>query len=112
MAKTFQKGLPPKEDIENKVVILVDDDIISGATIMSPIIWLRRHCNPRKIILASPVVTTEALAIIRYEVDHVVSILNPPKESYSSRNLYKRYELVTDSDVARIIQLRDRSTRR
>jgi predicted phosphoribosyltransferase len=54
------RGDKPTPDLKNKVVVITDDGVATGATIKAAIEILRQE-NPQKIIVAVPVISKEAL---------------------------------------------------
>lgn len=63
----------PLPDIENHTVILVDDGIATGATMLAAIKAMR-HEKAAKIIVAVPVASTDSLALIENEADEVICL--------------------------------------
>lgn len=59
--------------IANKIVILIDDGIATGASILAAISYLRKN-NANKIILATPVASTNTLNHLRSLVDDIVCL--------------------------------------
>ncbi len=69
----FRKGRP-YPDIKNKNVIVVDDGIASGYTMLSAVRFLKKR-NPEKIVIAVPTGLLKTLIFISNEVD-VIYCLN------------------------------------
>ncbi|KAG9303457.1 hypothetical protein G9A89_013784 [Geosiphon pyriformis] len=74
--KKYRKGKPPV-DVRGRIVILVDDGIATGATMMVAIQSIKKM-NPAKVIVAAPVGALDTLEKIKREVDQVVCPLKPP----------------------------------
>lgn len=62
--------------LENKVVIIVDDGIATGNTILSSIPMLRKQ-NPKKIIVAVPVAPPEIATKLKKVVDDFICPYTP-----------------------------------
>ena len=73
--KQFTEGRKPI-DLENKTIIIVDDGVATGNTILSAIKMLRKR-NPDKIVVAIPVAPWEAAEKIRSQVDDFICLYTP-----------------------------------
>jgi putative phosphoribosyl transferase len=72
-----------KNTMDHKsIVILVDDGVASGATFIVAARWLRKFCNPERIIAAATVAPKETVKILKDEVDGVEVIIKPPSSSF------------------------------
>ena len=88
-------------DIEGKNVILVDDGIATGNTVLVSIMSLRK-LNPAKIIVAVPVLPYEDLKIFQREADEFVYI----EASNYFRGVgafYEHFEQVDDDVVVEML---------
>lgn len=75
-AKLFRHGhLPP--DVRDRTVIVVDDGIATGGTVRVAVRALRKR-GAKRIVLAVPVASSQALESIRAEVDEVVCLHSDP----------------------------------
>jgi putative phosphoribosyl transferase len=88
--------------IENKVVIIIDDGMATGNTILSSIKMLR-HQNPKKIVVAVPVATSQAVAKIRKQVDELIC-LYIPEPFYGVGLHYMNFNQVEDEEVIRLLK--------
>src|SRR5438270_704819 len=66
----------PAPEIGGRVVILVDDGLATGATMLAAIAALRQK-NPAKIVVAVPVCPPETLAEIKRAADDTVILFAP-----------------------------------
>ncbi len=89
-------------DLKDKIIILVDDGIATGATIKAAIQYLAKK-GVARIILATPVAPREALAEFRNLVDKVV-VLSTPSCFQSVGQFYKNFPQVTDEEVVQLLQ--------
>ena len=90
---------PP--DVRDKTVILVDDGIATGSTIRAAILALR-HQEPREIIVAVPVASAEAHAMVTLFVDHCISLITTAKFQAVSQ-WYGVFPQTTDEEVKRLL---------
>lgn len=84
-------------DLENKILIVVDDGIATGNTLMSTIQMLR-NSKPAKIIVAAPVAPQSAVNKLSKVVDELVIPLIP-EEFYGVGSFYEDFTQVSDDDV-------------
>ena len=63
-------------EIDGKTIILVDDGIVTGATVFACINWLKRQ-NPRNLVLAVPVAPRDTVNKLRQQIDKVVVLYAP-----------------------------------
>ena len=98
--KLYLSGRAP-EAIEGRDVIIVDDGIATGATMLSAVLATRRR-NPRSITLAVPVASYESLDRLRPEVDHVMC-LHVPRPFYGVGAHYLDFHQLSDDEVCRLL---------
>lgn len=84
-------------DVSNKAIILTDDGIATGSTMLSAINYLRRH-QVKKIILASPVASKDTAEKLSQMVDEVI-ILETPIQFSAVGQFYHYFEPVEDNEV-------------
>lgn len=70
------RAIRPQQDLKGQVVIVADDGLVSGATMLAAVRALR-HEHPSQIIVAVPVATPDALAEVRREIDTVICLQVP-----------------------------------
>jgi len=66
-------GKRPHPDLADRVAIIVDDGIATGATIRAALRAARKQ-KPRRLILAVPVAPTETLTELESEADEIVCL--------------------------------------
>ncbi len=79
--------------LQDKTIIIVDEGIATGKT-MEVIIDLIKKKNPKKIIVAVPVASKEALHVVRKKVDEIIC-LQIPDIFMNVSQWYQNYD-VTD----------------
>jgi len=92
-------GRIPKE---GRDVILVDDGIATGLTVKAAIASLRRE-NPRRIILAVPVMPADKVPEFKELVDELV-VLYAPVEFSAVGQFYYDFSQTTDEEVIEILR--------
>jgi predicted phosphoribosyltransferase len=90
-------------DIENKNVILVDDGIATGNTLLASIAMLRKK-NPAKIIVAVPVLPSDTVPLFEKNADEFIYLI---ASSYFQGvgSLYEEFDQVDDEEVIRMLSV-------
>lgn len=91
------------EDIRNKIVIVIDDGIATGQTLLATIRLLKKN-GPAKIVVAVPVISKYAADKLQTEVDELIALVEP-EEFPGVGSFYHDFEQVTDEDVLHYLQL-------
>lgn len=96
----YRRGLPPL-DLEGCNVVLVDDGIATGSTMLAAI-GAARKANAASVIVAAPVASPEAAARISAVADQVV-ILETPEILFAVGEWYDRFEQLEDIEVCELL---------
>jgi putative phosphoribosyl transferase len=89
-------------DLKNKVVIIVDDGIATGNTILSSIRMLRQR-EPKKIVVAVPVAPPDTIEKIKTQVDDFICLYTP--EPFIGVGLhYMDFSQVNDEEVIHLLR--------
>ena len=96
MKQKFMGSRQP-EDIRDKTVIVVDDGIATGNTLLATINILKKSL-PGKIIVATPVVSRSAAQKLETVVDEIIAIMIP-EVFYGVGRFYEDFTQVTDEEV-------------
>ena len=95
---------PSGYQIAGKSVILVDDGIATGATVIASARWVRKQ-HPSRLIIAVPVAPSQSVEILEQEADSVV-VLETPSDFESVGQFYEEFTPVLDDQVAQIMRAR------
>jgi predicted phosphoribosyltransferase len=87
--------------IKDRIVILVDDGLATGATMRASVRSVRR-AGPAKLVAAVPVGSREACSALRREADEVVCPYEP-EPFYAVGMYYRDFEATLDEDVISIL---------
>lgn len=96
MYRKFMGDKEP-EKLDGKTVILIDDGIATGNTLLGTVNVLKKS-NPGKIIIGVPVASKSAIKMLSAEVDEVVSVIVPDYFSGVGA-FYEDFEQVSDEEV-------------
>jgi len=91
--------------LRNRTVILTDDGIATGATVIAAARWIRKH-NPAFLVLAVPVVPAKTLEILKQEADAIEVILSPENLN-SVGQFYENFQTISDEKVRQIMMERN-----
>ncbi len=94
-----EKKLP---QIEGRLVIVVDDGVATGYTMMAALSSLRQH-QPAELALAVPVGPPETFARLKKEVNALV-YLEAPVDFAAVGQFYENFEQVSDDEVVALLK--------
>ncbi|HLO82843.1 MAG TPA: phosphoribosyltransferase family protein [Chitinophagaceae bacterium] len=94
--RMLRKG-EPLPDMKNKIVLIVDDGIATGSTIMAAIEMCRKK-QAAKIVIAAPVCGYEVKSELMKMADDVV-ILETPEFYHAVSQVYASFEQVSDEEA-------------
>lgn len=83
--------------LANQSIILVDDGIATGATMRAAILAVRKF-NPKEIIIAVPVASSEIYEEMKKLVDHIFCLMTP-KHFSAVGEWYDDFTQTTDEEV-------------
>lgn len=92
-----KKGL----DFRDKRVILVDDGVATGTTVLCAENFLKKQ-RPKEIILATPVISKDSFEYIKKYFDNII-VLEKPLNFSAVGQFYKDFPQVEDEEVIRIL---------
>jgi putative phosphoribosyl transferase len=98
--RLYRAGRPPL-DLRRKTVVLVDDGLATGATMLAAV-RAARTAGATTVIVAAPVASREALDLVDREASATV-ILQQPAGFLAVGQFYQRFEQVADAAVCRAL---------
>jgi len=95
------RGDRPSVDVRGRTVILVDDGLATGATMVAAVRALRQR-GPARIVVAVPIAPPETCAALRAEADDVVCTMTP--EPFRAVGVwYQDFSQTTDDEVRALL---------
>ncbi len=98
------RGNAPMIDVKDKIVLLVDDGIATGMSMKAAIHDIKA-LNPRKLVVAVPVLAYDTLIEMRKmnEIDDIV-YLDAPEDFRAVGRFYKDFSETTDEEALQIME--------
>jgi putative phosphoribosyl transferase len=90
--------------IRDRTVILVDDGIATGATMIAAARWAREQ-ETKRLIIAAPVAPKQVVEHLKNEADQIQVIRNP-SEFKAVEQFYQEFATVSDDQIAKIAKRR------
>ena len=91
------RGDRPPPEVSGRIVILIDDGLATGATMLAAIAALRKQA-PAKIVVAVPVCPPETCGEIEQVADEMVALLTP-EWFRGVGQFYENFEQLSDEAV-------------
>jgi putative phosphoribosyl transferase len=104
--QVYRAGLAPLL-LEGKSVVLVDDGLATGSTMLAAV-RAARAGRAARIIVAVPVGSPQAAELLAPEADQLV-ILQTPAVLFAIGEWYERFEQLEDEEVCRLLRLHRRN---
>ncbi|MEW6722352.1 MAG: phosphoribosyltransferase family protein [Candidatus Micrarchaeota archaeon] len=95
------RGGRPRPELKGKTIILVDDGIATGSTIIAAIHVLRKQA-PAKIVVAVPVAPPDGLRRVAEQADEVVCLATPT-DFMAIGQFYSDFTQVEDEEAIAIL---------
>ena len=96
----YRAGLPPL-DVEGKTVIVVDDGVATGSTMLAAVSALRQ-LNAARIVVAAPLIAASSSREIQRKADEVVAVMIPER-FYAVGQWYEDFSQTSDEEVCELL---------
>ncbi|HEY7479416.1 MAG TPA: phosphoribosyltransferase [Gemmatimonadales bacterium] len=98
---SLYRGDRPPPDLRGRTVILVDDGLATGSTMLAAARAVRQQ-RPQRILIAAPVAAPETCEFLREEADEVVCPVTP--DPFHAVGLwYEDFSQTTDDEVRELL---------
>lgn len=91
----------PSPNVKDKTVILVDDGIATGSTMIAAVAALRK-LNAARIVVAAPVIARPTFYQIHNAADEVATVI-APEEFYGVGQWYEDFSQTSDEEVRQLL---------
>jgi len=95
------RGNRPRPDLKDKTVILVDDGLATGSTMLAAVRAVALM-GAERIVVAVPVAAVETCDAFRSEVDDVICAITP-QPFHAVGIWYENFEQTSDEEVRRLL---------
>lgn len=90
--------------VKDKIIILVDDGLATGFTMLAAIKAIRKH-QPKKIIVAVPVSPEDSIERVKPQVDDIICLhIQSGYGSFAVASFYQDFHDLTDQEVKSFIR--------
>jgi putative phosphoribosyl transferase len=89
--------------LEDKIVVLVDDGIATGATILASAKWIKEKHNCKQLVIAVPLAPREILEDLNRAADKVM-VLYTPEPFGAVGRFYHDFNQVSDDEVKEMLK--------
>jgi putative phosphoribosyl transferase len=96
------RGDRPLPELKNKNVLVVDDGLASGFTMIAAVRAIRKE-YPRRVIVAVPCSPESSVERLEKEADEVVSLAVQPYGPFAVASYYESFPDLTDAEVTGLL---------
>ena len=90
--------------LKSKNIILVDDGVATGATLLVASKWIKTF-HPTHLTIVTPICPKELLKFLRNEVNDVISLINPLSRNFTTiSKFYQDFLPISDTQVIDILK--------
>jgi putative phosphoribosyl transferase len=97
------RGKKPFPDLKDRSVILIDDGLASGYTMLAAVKFCGNK-NPERIVVAVPVASDSAAELIGKEVDEFVVLHTSHSFYFAVASFYENFEDMEDKEIVEILK--------
>ena len=100
----FRGDISYHDKFEKRVVVLVDDGIATGSTIIASAEWVKNNCNCKQLVVAVPVAPARDETVNRLaNIADNVLILHMEEAFSAVGQFYRDFDQVSDETVKKIL---------
>jgi predicted phosphoribosyltransferase len=90
--------------IRYRTIILVDDGIATGATMIAAARWIRKK-EPKRLIIAAPVAPKQVIKRLKNEADQIEVIMKS-SDFKAVEQFYQHFDAISDDQIVQIAKKR------
>ena len=91
---------PREYKIKDRTIILVDDGIATGATMIAAARWIKKK-EPKRLIIAAPVAPKQVIKRLKNEADQI-EVLRKPSDFKAVEQFYQEFAPVSDDQIVQV----------
>ncbi len=101
--KLYRQGKKDFTDLSDKIVIITDDGLASGYTMMVACMYIRNF-QPKKIIVAVPCASKDSYEKVQEFCDQLISLNIKETYPFAVADFYKKWYDLEDEEVVALIK--------
>lgn len=91
-------------ELKDKIIILVDDGIATGATILAAAKWIKEKQHSKRLIVAVPVAPAESNILDKlHQISDKTIVILTPYDFAAVGQFYEHFDQVSDNEVKKIM---------
>jgi len=98
---SYRGTIDYNKEFDDKMVILVDDGVATGSTLIASAEWIRNNLNCKELIIAVPVAPPKILEDLKNFADQVV-VPYTPEPFIAIGRFYDIFDQVSDDEVKKL----------
>ena len=102
--EVYSRARPPI-DVSGKTVILIDDGLASGYTMLAAIKSIRTH-DPARVVVVAPVASRSAATMIEEFADECIFEIVSPAMPFAVASFYVAWHDLTDEEILPTLEVR------
>ena len=103
------RAVRPRVQLEGRVVVVTDDGVATGSTMLAAL-WSAREEKPARLIAALPVAPEETLRTISQSADETIC-LRAPALFMAVGQFYERFEQIEDDELVALLEEKSQNKR-
>jgi putative phosphoribosyl transferase len=93
----------PSPDLTGRSVVLTDDGLASGYTVLAAVEWVKK-ADPLQVIVATPVASDSAAALVELAADRLAALYVSDARNFAVADFYTDFAQLTDEGVLTFLE--------
>ena len=90
--------------IRHRTIILVDDGIATGATVIAAARWIKKQ-EPKRLIIAAPVAPKQVIKYLKNEADQI-EVIRKSSDFKAVEQFYQEFAPISDDQIVQVAKRR------